>query len=83
MCLAGLKNETGPSTVRHSISFYLSTIEVIQNERKVNFATLYDQNLSSKRACYVNNLGSINDSRITVTSNLHGATLTDFFLSRK
>ena len=46
--------------------FYLSIVEIIQNERKANFVTLYDRNLSSKRVHYVNNVGSINDSRINV-----------------
>ena len=46
--------------------FYLSIVEVIQNERKANFVTLYDRNLSRKRARYVYNVGSINDSRINV-----------------
>ena len=50
----------------HTHFFYLSIVEVIQNERKANFVTLYDRNLSSKRARYVYNVGSINDSRINV-----------------
>ena len=44
----------------------LSIVEVIQNERKANFVTLYDRNLLSKQARYVYNVGSINDSRINV-----------------
>ena len=44
--------------------FYLCTAEVIQNERKASFVTLYDRNLSSKRARYVYDVGSINESRI-------------------
>ena len=50
----------------NQISFYPSIVEVIQNERKANFVTLCDRNLSSKRVCYVYNVGSINDSRINV-----------------
>ena len=46
--------------------FYLSIVEVIQNERKANFVALCDRNLSRKRARYVYNVGSINDSRINV-----------------
>ena len=46
--------------------FYLSIVEVTQNETKANFVTLYDRNLSSKRARYIYNVGSINDSRINV-----------------
>ena len=65
-CLAGLKNETGTSTARHSFFFYLSIVEVIQNERKANFVSLCDRNLPSKRACYVYNVGSINHSGINV-----------------
>ena len=46
--------------------FYLSIVEVIQNERKANFVTPCDGNLSSKRARYVYNVGSINHSGINV-----------------
>ena len=46
--------------------FYLSIVEVIQNERKANFVSLCDWNLPSKRACYVYNVGSINHSGINV-----------------
>ena len=41
---------------------YLSIVEVIQNERKTNFLTLYDRN----ERVMSNNVGSINDSRINV-----------------
>ena len=46
--------------------FYLSIAGIIQNERKGNFVILYDRNLSSKRARYVYNVGSIDESRINV-----------------
>ena len=58
--------EQGLKLLHTQFFFYLSIVEVIQTERKANFVALYDRNLSSKRACYVYNVGLINDSRINV-----------------
>ena len=46
--------------------FYLSIVEVIQNERKTNFVTRYDRISRVNERVMSSNVGSINDSRINV-----------------
>ena len=65
-CLAGLKMKQGLELLL--TQFFLSFHRRGNPKRKwkANFVTPCDRNLTSKRARYIYNVGSINDSRINV-----------------